>query len=162
MKKALVIIFVFLAISNDLVLRAAPRAKRLIRQFFAQEFLAEQNLFDGRFVIGLKDQVNLTQDQIDKVEDLILTFEEQFIGRCAEIKIKEIHLANYIKSVQINRKKIERIIKEISSERIEISILYLNYLLDIKILLGPEQIGMLKKIKKNHFQKTRRSFDKHR
>ena len=159
MKKALVIIFMFLAISNDLVLTAAPRANRLIRQFFAQEFLVEQNLFDGRFVIDFKNQVNLTQDQIHKVENLMLTFEEQFINRCAKIKIKEIHLANYIKSNQINRKKIEKIIRGISSERIEISILYLNYLLDIKILLKPEQIGKLKKFKKMHFQKIKRSFD---
>lgn len=162
MKKALVIIFMFLAISNDLFLTAAPRAKRLIRQFFAQEFLADQNLFDGRFVMGFKDQVNLTQDQIHKVENLMLTFEEQFIGRCAKIKIKEIHLANYIKSDQINRKKIEKIIRGISSERIEISILYLNYLLDIKMLLRSEQIGKLKKFKKNHFLKTKWPFDKHR
>jgi Spy/CpxP family protein refolding chaperone len=159
MKKTLIITAALMAIVYGMHLTAAPRPQRLIKQFFAQEFLKNQNLLDGRFILRFKDQLNLTGDQIQKIEKLMLTFEEEYISRWAEIKIKEIHLASYIKSEQIVRKKIENTIREISKERIEISIKYLNYLLDIKMLLTREQKEKIKNIKKHPLQQRNRSFE---
>jgi len=144
-----------MVIANGLQLTATPRAQKLIKQFFAQEFLIDQNLIDGRLILRFKDQLKLTGNQIQKIEKLMLAFEEEYISRWAEIKIKEIHLATYIKSDQIVREKIEKTIREINSERIEISIKYLNYLLDIKILLTPEQREKLKNSRKKQMQRRK-------
>ena len=148
MKKALIVMVTIMVVANGLQLTATPRAQKLIKQFFAQEFLTDQNLIDGRLILRFKDQLELTSNQIQKIEKLMLKFEEEYISRWAEIKINEIHLATYIKSDQIVREKIEKAIREINSERIEISIKYLNYLLDIKILLTPDQREKLKNSRK--------------
>jgi Spy/CpxP family protein refolding chaperone len=149
-----------MVISNSLPLTAAPRAQKSIRQFFAQEFLLEQNLIDGRLTLRFKKQITLTAVQIQKIEKLMLRFEEEYIRRWAEIKIKEIQLATSIKSDQIIMKNIERKIREINSEQIEISIKYLNYLLDIKEVLTTEQREKIKSLRKQHkFHKSRRSFE---
>lgn len=150
-----------MVIASGLQLTSAPRAQKLIKQFFAQEFLINQNLIDGRLILDLKDQLNLTGNQIQKIEKLMLTFEEEYISRWAEIKIKEIHLATYIKSEQILREKIEKTIREINSERIEISIKYLNYLLDIRTLLIPEQREILKNSIKKQMQRRKVSLLHH-
>ena len=152
MKKILIVMVGIMMISNGLLITATPRAQKLIKQFFTQEFLIEQNLIDGRLTLRFKNQIKLTGVQIQNIEKLMLGFEEEYIRRWAEIKIKEIQLATFIKSDQIILKKIEKTIREINSERIEISIKYLNYLLDIKAVLTSEQRENLKTLRKQHIR----------
>ena len=141
--------FMLFILLSGLEVNARPKPERLVKQFLVWNFLTAHNLFDGRFILQFKDQLSLTPVQEKKIEKLMLVFEELSISRCAEIKIKELRLVSAIKSDQIVRENIESKIREISNNKIDLSIAYLNYLLDIKMILTAEQITVLGKIKKH-------------
>ena len=128
----------------------SPEADALIKRVLTRNFLNQYNLFDGRFILKTKEQLKLTPVQEKKIEKLMLTFEELSISRCAEIKINELHLASAIKSDGIDRKKIENHIRQISNKKIDLSIAYLNYLLDIKMILTDSQLALLSEIKRQN------------
>jgi Spy/CpxP family protein refolding chaperone len=128
---------------------AWPRTGIPMKRSLNWNFLTEYSLFDGRLILKAKEQLKLTPEQVKKIEKLMLGFKELAISRCAEIKINELHLVSAIKSDQIDRKNIENQIRQISNKKIDLSIAYLNYLLDIKTILIDQQISVLAKIKKH-------------
>jgi Spy/CpxP family protein refolding chaperone len=127
--------------------KASPEPSALVRHFLTWNFMAERNLFDGRLILRFKDEINLSSDQETKIENLMLSFEEHTITKGAEIKVKEIRLTTYIKSEKINRREIEKILREISQMKINFSISYINYLLDIRDILTSPQIEIIQEIK---------------
>jgi Spy/CpxP family protein refolding chaperone len=144
MKKALIYSIIILLLTSGIqILKASPEPSDLVKHFLTWNFMAERNLFDGRLILGLKNEINLSAEQENKIENLMLSFEEHTITRGAEIKVREIRLASYIKSDKINRKEIEKILREISQMKIDFSISYLNYLLDIREIITPQQLKKL-------------------
>ncbi len=111
-------------------------------------FFSENNLFDARFVLKWKEKINLSKKQKEQLENLVLKREEFYIRHSAEIKVKEIELATYLKSPKIVRKEVEKLIKAISAIKTNLIIFYTNYLLDVRDLLIPSQLEILKKNKK--------------
>jgi hypothetical protein len=110
-------------------------------------FLKENSLYDGRMLLELKGKIALTRKQEDKIENLMLKHEAFSIRNSAEIKIKELQFAAYLKTNKVDRKEMETYIQEISREKTDLIIHYLNYLLDLKGLLTPQQLQILKEIK---------------
>jgi hypothetical protein len=146
-KKAIYTILVILITQGFHNITASPEPSDLVKHFLTWNFMAERNLFDGRLILRLKDEIHLSKEQESKIENLMLSFEEYTITRGAEIKVKEIHLASYIKSDKIDRKKIAMILREISQMKIDFSISYLNYLLDIREIISPQQLKKIIAIK---------------
>jgi Spy/CpxP family protein refolding chaperone len=110
-------------------------------------FLTDSNLVDGRRLLPLKDKIGLTPEQEKKIEDLVLE-QEAFNIRCsAEIKIKEVRFASYLKAGKLGRKEMESYIREISAEKTSFIVNYVNYLLDVRELLTPRQLKLLHQIK---------------
>lgn len=129
-------------------LPAGPGTDMLVKRVLSRHFLAQHNLFDGRHVLMVKERLKLTLDQEKKIEKLMLAFEERSIYRSAEIKIMELHLASTLKSESLDREKVENQIREISRKKIDLSIAYLNYLLDIRAILTERQLSLLTEIKR--------------
>ncbi len=121
---------------------------------------SEQNLFDGRIILRFDEKLNLSAAQLEKIESLLMGFEEISISRNAGIKIMELRLAAQLKEQKTNRKAVEKLLRDIDKEKTDLFIAYLNYLFDLKEVLTPNQIGQLREMKakfKDYFHKRRES-----
>ncbi len=114
--------------------------------------MAEKNLFPAKMVLRFKDELALTEKQINTLENMQQSVQEATIRAKAETKIQELKLKNYLKQDNINRKKLEKMIRAIADMKTNMRIDHMNYLLDVKAVLTAEQ---LKKIET--FKKKRRS-----
>jgi Spy/CpxP family protein refolding chaperone len=114
------------------------------RHFF---FLTDNNLFDGRRLLKMKDKIGLTGKQEERIENLMLKHEAFSIRNSGEIKIKELQLAAYLKKGKTDRKEMEMYIREISKIKTNFIVHYMNYLLDVRDVLTPQQLETLKQIK---------------
>jgi len=115
-------------------------------------FMAEKNLYDARLILKVKDKIGLTMEQEEKIENIMLTHEAFTIRNGAEIKIKELLFVSYLKSEtepgKMDRKKVEKYIREISSVKTDMIVHYINYLLDLKAILNPVQLEKMAEIRK--------------
>jgi len=152
-KKIFFIFICFVVFIFNLNLKANIDGRDIIKKTKAGIFLAEKNLFDARFILRFKEDINLSEEQEKRVENLLLAFEENSIKKSAEVKIKELRFASYLKSGKINRKKMERQLKIISKMKTDFLIDSVNYLLDLKQIMTPVQIEKLKGIKKGIIMK---------
>ena len=110
-------------------------------------FLTDNNLFDGRMVLKIKDKIGLTGKQEEKIENLMLEHEAFSIRSSGEIKIKELRLAVYLRAGKTDRKEMEMYIREISKIKTDMIVHYVNYLLDVRDALTPRQLEILKQMK---------------
>ncbi len=127
---------------------------RLLRYFGGQD------LFDGRIILRFSDKINLSAEQLEKAESLLLAFEEISIAKNAEIKIMELRLASQLKGKKTDRKSVEKLLRDIGKYKTDLFIAYLNYLFDLREVLTPAQIEQLSEIKakyKNHIRRRRES-----
>lgn len=132
------------------------KTKRFKRAFF----MAENDLFDGRVVLKYKDKLSLTKEQEKKIQEKMLDHESFSIRNSAEIKIKELRFASYLKSNTIDREKVARFIRDISSAKTDLIVDYLNYVLDVKAILTPKQLEILKESReklKKRFKRMRQN-----
>jgi Spy/CpxP family protein refolding chaperone len=113
-------------------------------------FLAESNLYDARLILKMKDEIGLTEKQEEKIEDIMLVHEAFLIRNSAEIKIKELRFATYLKSQpgEMDRRQVEKYIREISKEKTDLIVHCMNYLLDLKEILTPTQLKKMAEIRK--------------
>ncbi len=109
--------------------------------------LRDNNLYDGHFLLEHKNVLGLTDKQEEKIENMMLELETYCIQKTAEIKVKELQFASYLNSLdkKAARNEIDRHIREISSEKTDLIVYYMNYLLDLRELLTPKQVDILKK-----------------
>jgi Spy/CpxP family protein refolding chaperone len=110
-------------------------------------FLADSNLVDGRRLLEVKDKIGLTPEQEEKIENLVLEQEALNIRSSAEIKIKEMRFATSLGAGKMDRKEMETYIREISAAKTRLIVNYINYLLDVRDLLTPRQLEILRQIK---------------
>jgi len=122
------------------VLKAQPAGPMFDRPPGDGFFLADPDFVDGRAVLKYKQAIGLSAAQEKKIETLVLAFEESLIRKGAEIKINELKFALYIKADKVDRKEIARLITEISRQKTDSIVGYLNYLLDVRdVLTGPQR-----------------------
>ncbi|MDQ1353218.1 MAG: hypothetical protein QG657_3524 [Acidobacteriota bacterium] len=106
------------------------------------------NLYDARFILDAQEDLGLTKEQTEKIENLMLENEATIIRDSAEIKIQELRFASFLKSQsdEIDRKQVEKYIREISQQKIIMVVHQINYLLDVKQVLTPAQLRKLAEI----------------
>ena len=110
-------------------------------------FLTDNHLFDGRLLLKIKDKIGLTREQEERIENLMLEHETFSIRNSGEIKIKELQLTVYLRSGKTDRKEMEMYIREISKIKTNLIVHYMNYLLEVRDVLTPQQIETLKQMK---------------
>jgi Spy/CpxP family protein refolding chaperone len=126
------------------------------RRHSIHALLAESNLFEARFILEVKDQLNLSKKQEEKIENLMLEHETSVIQLSAEIKVKELQFATYLKSGKMERKQVEKFIREISKEKADVIIHHLNHLLDIRAVLSADQLKKLVELGKKKYSRPDR------
>ncbi len=139
---------VFLAILNAYPVPQDPEEGPFnpIRTAF---LMAENNLYDARLILAAKEEIGLTKEQAEKIENLMLENEANTIRQSAEIKIQELRFTSFLKSQskKIDRKQVEEYIREISRKKTTMIVHHINYLLDVKQILTPTQLHKLAEIR---------------
>jgi Spy/CpxP family protein refolding chaperone len=119
--------------------------------------MAEKNLFPVHQLLKFKDEVGLTDEQVTKIEKMQLVHSEYVVKKKADIKVSELKFAAYLKKDKINRSTVAKMIQEIGKKKTDLLIDNINYLLDVKEILTPEQIKKIEDLKKNirmrHFRR---------
>ena len=111
--------------------------------------MAENNLFEARFILHLKDEIGLTPAQEQKIENMMLTYQENAIRRSSDIKVMELKFASLLKNNRIDRREMEKLAREMGKLKTDLQVDHLNYLLDVRDILTPEQIQKIEKFKKD-------------
>ena len=139
-------------------LQAQMRRPRMLENLKFGLFMAENNLFEARMILRLKSEIGLTPEQEKKIENLMLAHEETAIKREADIKVMELHFAALLKEEKVNRKEMGKMAREIGNFKTDLQIDHLNYLLDIRDTLNPEQIQKMENLKRKFGQNIRERF----
>ena len=153
-KTRMLIIFICLAVLYTgplMLLNAQPGDRPQKDEAFKRKkylfFLTDNNLYDGRLLLKVKDKIGLNRKQVERIENLMLEHEAFSIRNTGEIKIKELQFAAYVKKGKTDRKEMERHIREISRIKTNLIVHYMNYLLDVRDLLTPRQLETLTQMK---------------
>lgn len=139
------LIAVVLVISN---LQAALGSPQMSRHMKYGIHMAEKNLFTGRMLLKMKDDIGLTEDQVATIEKMRTAQKENRIQREAGLKVLQLEFDSYLKEEKINRAKLEKMVRKIAQLRTDMQIENINHLLDLRELLTAEQLTKLDEIKK--------------
>jgi len=123
-------------------------------------YMAENNLFEARFILHLKAEIGLTPEQEKKIGDMMLAYEESAIRRGSDVKVLELKFATLLKGNRIDRREMEKMAREIGKMKTDLQVGHLNYLLDVRDILTPEQIQKLEKMKEKFRGEMREKMDK--
>jgi len=123
-------------------------------------YMAENNLFEARFILHMKSEIGLTSQQEKKIEDMMLSYEESAIRRGSDIKVLELKFASQLKGNRIDRREMEKMVREIAKMKVDLQVGHINYLLDVRETLTPEQIQKLEKMKEKFRGMLRNRMDK--
>lgn len=121
--------------------------------------LVDCGLYDGRIILSVKNEIGLTSDQEEKIENLMLDYEAFSIRNSGEIKIKELRFASYLKSGEMDREEVAKHIREISKEKTDMIVRHLNHVLDLKEILTPVQRRKMAELR-DKWRASRRMPDK--
>ena len=147
-KKAMALFLAgFMLLSFGFVLEAGLRSPGSLKHLRYGIRMAEKNLFSPRVLLKVKDKIGLTTDQVAKIEKMHLAFQESAIKGHSDVKIMEVKFDAYLKIEKINRKKVEKMIRDIASFKTDMFVDRINFLLDLRSLLTPEQIKKLEELK---------------
>ncbi|MBU4267685.1 MAG: hypothetical protein KJ808_02395 [Acidobacteria bacterium] len=123
-------------------------------------YMAENNLFEARFILRLKTEIGLTSQQEQKIENMMLAYEENAIRRGSDIKVLELKFASQFKGNRIDRREMEKMVREVGKMKTDLQVGHLNYLLDVRDTLTAEQIQKLEKMKEKFRGRLRDRIDK--
>jgi len=155
-KKIIFLLIMFLLLGS---LSQAQNGKRLLPNMLnSMRFglhMAENNLFEARFILHLKTEIGLTSQQELKIENMMLAYEESAIRRGSDIKVLELKFASLLKGNRIDRREMEKMVRETAKMKTDLQIGHLNYLLDVRDTLSPEQIQKLEKMKEKFRREMR-------
>jgi Spy/CpxP family protein refolding chaperone len=110
-------------------------------------YMAENNLFEARFILHFKGEIGLSAPQEQKIENLMLAYEESAIRRGSDVKVLELKFAALLKGNRIDRREMEKQAREIGRMKTDLQVGHLNYLLDVRDVLTAEQAQKLEKMK---------------
>ncbi len=148
-KKLIFLILVLTVLGTGAAVLPAQQGQRshLMQNLRFGLFMAENNLFEARMILRFKAEIGLSDEQAKKIENMMLAYDETAIRREADMKVLELHFASLLKNDKVNRREMEKMAREIGDMRTNTQIDHLNYLLDIRDTLTPEQIAKLEQLK---------------
>ena len=151
----------FLVLTVLLVFSSPLSAQRndIFSQLRSSKTLANHGLFSARLIMQYRDDLELNDRQVDKIENVILSYEETSIRMGAEIKIFELKLTKQIKEINVNKEEIEKNIREISQLKTDGIIAYVNHLFQLKKILSQKKIRQLKTIVSKRAGSKKRRFN---
>jgi len=147
-KVTILITAVLMFVSMNLLGQHGIRGRGLVKHARYGIHMAEKNLFPGEMLLKFKEEIGLTAEQVSNIEKMTDLFQEIAIKKQADIKIKGLKVRSYLREEQVDRKKMETMIREIAKMKTDMQVDHMNYLLDLKDLLTPEQLAKIESLKK--------------
>ncbi len=89
-------------------------------------YMAENNLFEARFILHVKGEIGLSAPQEQKIENLMLAYEESAIRRGSDVKVLELKFASLLKGNRIDRREMEKQAREIGRMKTDLQVGHLN------------------------------------
>lgn len=161
-KKVTILVLAGLVLTGaNLLAGPAGKDRDLMKHARFGIHMAEKNLFHGWMLLKFKEEIGLTREQVSQIENMQELFQEATIRKQADIKVDELKLQSYLEKEKLNRKEMEKMIRQIAKLRTELQIDHMNYLLDLKEVLTPDQLAAiesLKKEKRHHLMEKRKSW----
>ncbi len=101
--------------------------------FISQDNFAQKNFRENgkKFREDFKKQLNLTQDQQKKIQELKLAHQEQMIKLRSDAELKELEIRKLIGSDNVSRNEMIKLTKELNAIKNEIEIAKVNYKMDV-------------------------------
>ena len=90
-------------------------------------------------IIELKERLNLTDEQENKIESLRLSHEEAMIKLRADLELKELEIRKIRSGDNLSRDEMIRITKEISAIKNEMALARVNHQMDVYDILDANQ-----------------------
>lgn len=87
----------------------------------------------------LKDQLKLSDDQIEKFKKLRNDYEKEGIKRGADIKIAEIELWDLMDKKDLTADQLEKKVREVEAKKTDLRVYRFRHLMTVKTILTPEQ-----------------------
>ena len=109
--------------------------------------MAEKNLFPIHMILKFKAEIGLSDQQVEKIENMQLKHQEMAIKHMSEIKLLELKVASLLKSESVNRAAIEKLVRQIGKMKTDHFIQRIHLLLDVKEILTSEQMEKIEKMK---------------
>ena len=148
-KIIILVIAALMASSFAFSLEPAPTDHRMMKHAGYRIMMAEKNLLPAHMLLRLKDEIGLTDEQVDKIGKMQGAYQEAAIKKQADVKVQELKLNSYLKEDKVDRGKMEKMIRTIAKMRTDSQIDHINYLLDLKDVLTPEQVKKIDEFKKD-------------
>ena len=123
-------------------------------------YMAENNLFEARIILRLKSEIGLSAPQEQKIENLMLAYEESAIRRGSDVKVLELKFASLLRGNRIDRREMEKQAREVGRMKTDLQVGHLNYLLDVRDILTAEQVQKLDKMKEKFHGSMRERMEK--
>jgi len=160
-KKTIFLLVVILLLAT---LAPAQQGKRLrpgmLNSLRFGLYMAENNLFEARFILHFKGEIGLAAAQEQKIENLMLAYEESAIRRGSDVKVLELKFATLLKGNRIDRREMEKQAREIGRMRTDLQVGHLNHLLDVRDVLTAEQVQKLERMKEKFHGAMRERMEK--
>lgn len=161
-KITLVFTVVLVLVTVGLMAQSEGRDRDMMRHARFGIFMAESNLFPPQMILRFKDEIGLTAEQATKLEKMQDQIKEASIRQQADIKVLEMKLNSTLKNEQTDRKKLESMIRDMAKLKTDLQIQHMNFMLDVKNLLTPEQIKKIEEFKKMRRHQMMRERDDRR
>ena len=156
-KKVIILIIAGLVLASFyFMLESAPMQRKMMRHARFGIMMAEKNLFPAQLLLRVKDEIGLTEEQVNKIEKMEVLYQESNIRKQADIKVKELKFHSYLKGDQIDRSKMEKMVRAIAKMRTNSIIDHINFLLDLRNILTPEQLKKIEDLKKERMHEMMR------
>jgi len=147
-KKATIFVMsVLLLVSFTSLLEAKAGNPGMLKHMRQGVRMAEKNLFPAQILLKLKERINLTKDQVRTIEKMRDAHQESAIRRTADIKVLELKIGSYMEKEKINIGKLEKMLRQVAAMKTDLTVANINYLLDLRDLLTPEQIKKIESVK---------------
>jgi len=91
------------------------------------------------FRMNLKEQLNLSEDQEKKIEDLRLTREESMIKFRSDLELKDLEMRKLKSSEKFSRSEMINLTKEINAIKNDMALTRVNHQMDVYELLDENQ-----------------------
>jgi len=132
-KVTILIAAVLVFVSIRLLAEPGARDRDMVKHARFGIHMAEKNLFPGHMLLKFKDEIGLTAEQVSKIEKMKDLFQEATVKKQADIKVKGLKIRSYLTEEQVDRKKMEIMIREIAKMRTDLQVDHMNYLLDMRM-----------------------------
>jgi len=106
----------------------------------------------GQGILRLKEELNLTPQQVDSLKSMFFSRRKDFIKKRADIEIAEIELKQLFSAKNPDLNQIETKIRQIEKMKTDARIDAVKTFFEAKKILTPEQVQKLENLKKERFR----------